>query len=120
VTRPAVTPAHQRLTEAQLQNLIFAMCGRLRLYVYHTFDSRRCARGFPDLVIIGRRVLWRELKDWKPTSRTSREQGEVLTGLCRAGQDAGVWRPVDWFSGQITAQLMAIRTTEHTRRTGTR
>lgn len=105
--RPA--PITHRLTEKQLQDLIFALCGVLRLYVYHTFDSRRCVRGFPDLVIIGNRVLWRELKDWRPTSRPTREQTQVLTGLRNAGQDAAIWRPADWFSGRIKAELTALR-----------
>lgn len=97
------------MTETQLQDLIFALCGALRLYVYHTFDSRRCARGFPDLVIIGNRVLWRELKGWKPSSRPTREQVKVLNGLRSAGQDADVWRPADWFSGRIKNELTAVR-----------
>jgi hypothetical protein len=111
VTRRVTTlpPVQQRLTEAQLQALIFAMCRTLRLYVYHTRDSRGSVRGFPDLVIIGRRVLWRELKGWKPTSRPTREQAKVLNDLRRAGQDAGLWRPADWFSGRIVAELTALR-----------
>jgi hypothetical protein len=89
--------------------LILALCRSLRLYAYHTFDSRKCAPGFPDLVIIGRRVLWRELKGWKPSSRPTRAQIDVLTGLRNAGQDAAIWRPVDWFSGRIHAELVAVR-----------
>ena len=81
----------------------------MRLYCYHTYDSRRCARGFPDLVIIGNRVLWRELKGWKPSSRPTREQVEVLQGLRDAGQDSAIWRPVDWFSGRIRNELAGLR-----------
>jgi hypothetical protein len=102
-------PIPQRLTETQLQNLVFALCNSMRLYCYHTFDSRRCAPGFPDLVIIGRRVLWRELKGWKPSSVPSRHQVEVLAGLRNAGQDAAIWKPAQWFSGQIRSELAAIR-----------
>lgn len=104
-----MTPVAQRLTEAQLQALIFALCNALRLYCYHTFDSRHSVRGFPDLVIVGNRVLWRELKGWKPSSRLTREQTAVLVKLRNAGQDADIWRPVDWFSGRIQAELAAIR-----------
>lgn len=104
-----MTSVAERLTEAQLQRLIIATCRVMRLYVYHTYDSRGCARGFPDLVIIGKRVLWRELKGWKPSSRPTREQSEVLSGLRLAGQDADLWRPVDWFSGRIRTELAAVR-----------
>jgi hypothetical protein len=105
----SVVPVHQRISEQQLQNLIFAMCGALRLYVYHTNDSRGSVRGFPDLVIIGERVLWRELKSWRRSSQPTREQIKVLAGLSHAGQDVAIWRPADWFSGRIKTQLMAVR-----------
>lgn len=108
-------PAH-RLTERQLQDSIFALCRVMRLYVYHTFDSRRSVPGFPDLVIIGNRVLWRELKDWRPSSRPTREQARVLMRLRNAGQDAGIWRPADWFSGRIGAELSALRVRSRTNR----
>lgn len=105
----APVPVHQRLTEQQLQGLVFSMCGALRLYVYHTHDARGSVPGFPDLVIIGKRVLWRELKSWRQSSQPTREQFDVLTGLLRAGQDVEIWRPADWFSGRIKAQLVAVR-----------
>lgn len=102
-----MTVAQQRLSERQLQDLVLALCGALRLYAYHTYDSRGCAPGFPDLVIVGKRVLWRELKSTR--GQLTRDQTQVLAGLVQAGQDAGIWRPVDWFSGRIQTQLMAVR-----------
>jgi len=104
-----LVPVQQRLTEQQLQDLVMAMCRALGLYAYHTYNSRKCAPGFPDLVIIGERVLWRELKSWQPSRRPTSAQLKVLSGLSHAGQDVAVWRPADWFSGRIKAQLMAIR-----------
>ena len=59
--------------------------------VYHTFDSRRCAPGFPDLVLVRDKILYRELKTEKgkltPAQKT---WGEML--VC-AGADYAVWRP---------------------------
>lgn len=60
---------------------------------YHTHDSRRSPAGFPDLVLVRDRVLFRELKDDR--RRLEPEQIEWLNRLTRAGADAGVWRPKD-------------------------
>jgi hypothetical protein len=49
------------MTEKQLQQLIIGACRWAGLLVYHTFDSRRSASGFPDLVIVGTAILYREL-----------------------------------------------------------
>jgi hypothetical protein len=70
-----------------------AACGWKRQY--HTFDSRRSAAGFPDLVLVRRRrVIFAELKrDGKsPTA----EQAAWLAELREAGQEAYCWRPADW------------------------
>lgn len=72
------------------------LCGWL---VYHTHDSRRSERGFPDLVLAHprRRLVWFvELKtdrgDYRPGQR------EWLEALRQAGAFAQVWRPRDWDS----------------------
>ena len=39
------------LTEAQLQEMVVARSKALGWLVYHTYDSRRSASGFPDLVL---------------------------------------------------------------------
>ncbi|MDI3331425.1 MAG: VRR-NUC domain-containing protein [Micrococcus sp.] len=72
---------------------------------YHTHDSRRSVAGFPDLVLVhpSRGVLWRELKKWN--GRVSKEQQEWLDRLADAGEDAGVWRPMDWLDGTIEKEL---------------
>lgn len=61
---------------------------------YHTHDSRRSEAGFPDLVLVRERVLFRELKT--ATGAVSRRQREWLESLVAAGADAAVWRPGDW------------------------
>lgn len=96
------------MTERQLQDAIRDLCRRLGLLCYHTHDSRRSEAGFPDLVIVGRRVLLRELKT--DVGRASKPQLSWLLALEAAGADAKVWRPADLHNGAIVAELQALRT----------
>jgi hypothetical protein len=73
---------------------------------YHTHDSRRSPSGFPDLVIVGDRVLYRELKTAK--GKVSDAQAAWLHALVLAGQDACVWRPADLLSGLIGRRLAKL------------
>lgn len=79
-------------------------CRYLRLLVFHDHDSRRNAAGFPDLVIVGRRILFVELKAEK--GRLRPEQNVWLDRLRGALGDASVavWRPSDWAQAQQTLQ----------------
>ena len=61
--------------------------------VYHTHDSRRSEPGFPDLVLVRERVLFRECKT--DTGSLTPEQSQWLDRLVKAGADASVWRPAD-------------------------
>lgn len=61
--------------------------------VYHTFNSKHSVKGFPDLVLVREKVLYRECK--RDSEDLTAEQAEWLTRLERAGADAGVWRPRD-------------------------
>lgn len=65
--------------------------------VYHTRDSRRSARGFPDLVLVRAmdgRLIFAELKSSR--GRVTAEQQAWLHALRAAGQRAYLWRPADW------------------------
>lgn len=74
---------------------------------YHPYDSRRSAAGWPDWVLIADGgILFRELKS--ETGTVSVEQRKVGSMLIRAGQNWGIWRPRDLFSGAIAEQLAAI------------
>lgn len=65
-------------------------------------------KGYPDLTLVASGgVLFRELKATRGT--VSPEQKAWLQALTDAGADAGVWRPVDWASGRIEAELRALR-----------
>jgi hypothetical protein len=64
------------------------------------------APGWPDLVIIGSHVLYRELKT--ETGVLSAEQKRVGGRLADAGADWAVWRPRDLRSGVIERQLRKL------------
>lgn len=80
--------------EAGFQDAVVTMATYLRWKVYHTFDSRRSTPGFPDLVLVRDRVLYRECKT--NVGRITQEQADWIEALTAAGADAGVWRPSDW------------------------
>ncbi len=70
---------------------------------YHTYDSRRSAKGFPDLVLVrGGRLIFAELKS--ATGRMMPDQEEWIAALSRVGPiEVYLWRPSDW--PQIVAIL---------------
>lgn len=81
------------MTEKQFQTQIVMVAKANGWIVYHTYDSRRSEPGFPDLVLVRDRVLFRELKtDTGRISQAQQEWGDVLT---KAGADFKVWRPSD-------------------------
>jgi hypothetical protein len=101
---PSRTPA---MPEAALQKAVTDICGLLGIWWYHVGDSRRDRPGFPDLVLIGRTTIFRELKT--ETGTVTTEQAEVGARLQRSGQSWAVWRPRDLHSGRVLAELEAIR-----------
>jgi hypothetical protein len=95
------------VTEAQLLELITSRCDQLGLLWFHVFDSRKSRLpGFPDLVIAGHGLLFRELKSaGGPVSARQSAWGRVITG---AGGNWAVWRPCDWESGLIQSELRTL------------
>lgn len=90
-----MTNRYDLTTEAEFQGWILNACQRLRLAAYHTHDSRRSEKGFPDLVIVGMNgILYRELK--KQDGVVSVEQRYWLSILQESGADVAVWRPNLW------------------------
>jgi hypothetical protein len=94
------------MTENELFEKIREWCDELGLWSYHPHNPLRDNKGWPDLVIIGSKVLYRELKS--ADGILSADQGEVGWLLKRAGQDWAVWWPMDLANGNIRAQLEAI------------
>lgn len=93
----------QSMSEAQFQSHVVALAHRLGWLVYHTHDSRRSEPGFPDLVLVRGRTLFRELKT--SSGVLSKAQRVWLDRLESSGSDAGVWRPADLMSGLIEREL---------------
>jgi hypothetical protein len=62
--------------------------------VYHVFDSRRSEPGFPDLLLVRRRLVMAELKT--QTGKLTRAQREWLEALRQCGIAVYTWRPSDW------------------------
>lgn len=95
------------VTEAELERAVRDLLKLHRLWGYHPYDSRRSEPGFPDWVIIGSRVLWRELKTDGGELRP--DQRRVRNLLLAAGEDWAVWRPADLRSGRIDQEMRAVR-----------
>ena len=78
----------------------------LSLWGHHAHDSRRSTPGLPDWMIVGRRILYRELKAERGTvTAAQRMVGALIT---EAGGDWAVWRPSCLLSGRIAKELAAI------------
>lgn len=63
--------------------------------------------GWPDSVIIGTRVIYRELK--AEHGQLSPDQRAIGGKLKAAGADWAVWRPRDWLSGGIETELRLLK-----------
>jgi hypothetical protein len=87
-----------RETERQFQQAVEDLARALRWRVYHTYDSRRSAPGFPDLVLARQDepIIFAELKTDK--GRVSPAQAEWLAALEDTASDVEVhvWRPSEW------------------------
>lgn len=100
------------MTEAELQLAVGRLCRQYGLYHFHVPDSRKMTAGLPDCVIIGTRVLWRELK--AEDGQLTTEQRLVSYRLQAARQDFRIWRPRDLERGDIERELSMISSQHHT------
>ena len=88
--------------EAHLRRLL----ADLGLFGYHPRRQAGSQPGWSDWVIIGNRILYRELKSESGVlSVAQRNVGARITG---AGGDWAVWRPRDLLDGTIAKQLADI------------
>ena len=103
------------MSEQELENAIIDLADAYQLHYHHdrparTKDSWRTAirgqKGFPDLVIVGTRTVYAELKSAK--GRLSPEQQTWLTRLRNTGAEVYVWRPADWLDGTIGEVLVSL------------
>ena len=82
-------------TEAAFQAKIAETCDLLGLAWHHETDSRRSKPGFPDLCIVGNRVIFLELKTERGI--VSKEQQAWIDRInASTGGWARVVRPSDW------------------------
>ena len=90
--------AQPHITEKQFQSQVEQAARILGWLVYHTYDSRRCERGYPDLTMchpVKRRIIFAELKSQRGRGRP--EQYMWLTALDACpGVEVFMWRPSDW------------------------
>ena len=94
------------MTEKAFQSEVVKFAHLMGWLVYHTYDSRRSAPGFPDLVLVkGERILYRELK----TETGKLTDAQTLWGkkLREAGGNWTVWRPSQL--DEIYRFLMGVR-----------
>lgn len=95
------------MREDQFQEKVLDLCKWLGLKAYHTYDSRRCEPGFPDLVIVGKHgMVFAELKS--TTGKVSLAQQEWLEAISHHAR-AVVWRPEDWPNVQAHLQQISGR-----------
>jgi hypothetical protein len=88
--------------EAHVRKLI----ADLGLFGYHPRNSKGSQAGWPDWVIVGTRIIYRELKSEHGTvSPEQRHVGELIT---RAGGNWAVWRPSDLLSRKIEKELTEL------------
>lgn len=98
-------PGYDPRTELIFQDNVERQAIRYGLLVYHTHDSRGSRKGWPDLVVAGPGgVIFRELKI--PPRKPTMEQQRWLDLLTQLGDDATVWTPEHWRTGEI-AQTFA-------------
>jgi len=81
-------------------------CDRLGLVAYHTVNSQGSDPGFPDLLIAGKSIIFRELKPQQGDLRW--HQRRWFHALRTAGYSCEVWRPGDWCSGRIRRELEVL------------
>lgn len=102
------------MNEEELVNNVLELCAYRHLRTAHFRPARTergwrtpvsgNGKGFPDLVIVGRRrPLWRETKG--PRGRLSIDQQGWLDDLQECGADARVWTVKDWESGLIQFEI---------------
>lgn len=97
------------MSEATLQGHVMAEARDLGWRRYHTHDSRRSPKGFPDLCMIHvrqDRCVFVELKqEAKGPSDEQIEWGDDLLAL--AYVEFYLWRPTQWLDGTVTRLLRA-------------
>jgi hypothetical protein len=86
-----------QMSEKDWQEQVIELAHTLGYVTYHTYDSRRCEPGLPDLFLLRMappRFVVIELKTTR--GRITKEQRIWLNGLRAAGVEAYIFRPHQW------------------------
>ena len=81
-------------SEADFQRQVIAYAELNHWRVFHPFNMRHSAAGYPDLTLCRERVLFLELKS--VTGKLRPEQEEWRDALIAANQEHHVWNPDMW------------------------
>ena len=94
--RDAADIVASQMTEADHLEQVKAVAVTCGWRLYHTFDSRRSAAGFPDLVLVKPpRVVFAELKREKGKITVAQHMWFHDLDEC-PGVEVYIWRPSDW------------------------
>ena len=96
--RDAAEFVAEQMTEAELLEQVKTVALTYGWRLYHTFDSRRSAAGFPDLVLARPpRVIFAELKRENGRLTIPQQMWGDYLEQC-SGVEYYLWRPSDWDS----------------------
>ena len=99
----------REMKEDELLDHVLRMARKAGWGAYHVRNSRAGVIqgdvGFPDLVLVRRRLLFAELKT--ETGAISEDQMMWSEWLKAVGHIVRYWRPSDWLSGVIERELMS-------------
>lgn len=105
------------ISEKDWQAQVLELAGYYRWGWYHTYDSRRSAPGWPDLVLVRPpEIIYVELKTNR--GRLSRAQRAWLAVLEDCGQEIHVWRPRDFEAVHGRLKRLPAHSGENGERTG--
>ena len=91
-------PLPYKETEEELQQKVINLAELTGHLVYHTYDSRKSQKGFPDLVIVKpemARPIFAELKSEKGQLRPDQATWKLVLEAMK-GVDYRLWRPSSW------------------------
>ncbi len=105
--KASVIPGARNMAETVFQSKVGQYAVAKGALHYHTHNSERSEGGFPDSVIVGNYVMFRELKSDSDSATVSPKQRKWIEKLESVGADVGVWWPIDWETNKAQAEIDA-------------
>jgi hypothetical protein len=95
------------MTESELLTQVLDLCDKYGLLYFHSTNSKRdIGRGWPDLAILGRRLIFAELKS--QVGAMTPDQVTWKYKLIAAGQTHYQWKPQHLAEGTIERILSEL------------